>query len=291
MSLAVLTDSTACLPPAAAQAEGITVLPLHVGVGSRSYAEGVEITAAQVAALLTEGKERVTTSRPAPGEFAQAYRDLAGTGATEVISLHLSEQISGTVEAARLAAAEVADEVTVHVVDTEVLGMALGYAARTAAHQARSGAGAAATIEAVRRRVAASSTVFYLDSLEHLRRGGRVGTAQALLGQALAVKPLLTLRSGQVELWEKVRTRSRAMARLTEHAAQAVGTAAREYRTVAVAVQHLAWAEPARELAERLGEQAGAEVDLIELGAVTAVHTGPRTLAVVISPDPAQRRS
>lgn len=295
MSVAVLTDSTACLPPAVAQAEGIRVLPLHVGVGERSCAEGVDIDAADVARLLLDGDQRVTTSRPAPGEFVAAYRELAAAGASHVVSLHLSEQISGTVQAARSAASEVAAEVPVTVVDSRVLGMAMGYAAVSAARSARSGAAPDAVVAAATARAAASTTVFYLDSLEHLRRGGRVGTAQAIIGQALAIKPLLTLREGQVQLWERVRTRSRALSRLAEHAQQQVAQARSQFGVVEVAVQHLAWDDQAAALRQRLvaalgvGDAVDATpmVDLIELGAVTAVHAGPRTLAVVVSPDPA----
>ncbi len=179
MTVAVLTDSTACLPADMAAESGVRVLPLHVLVGRRTMAEGVDIDAAQVAALLRGGRgaETVSTSRPAPGEFVQAYRDLVEqSGCDAIASLHLSSAVSGTVEAARLAADAVRDEVRVEVLDSRVLGMALGYAACAGAQAAAQGAGVEEVIDLAGRRCAASTTLFYVDTLEHLRRGGRVGT-------------------------------------------------------------------------------------------------------------------
>lgn len=286
MSVAVVTDSTACLDAEQAAALGIHVVPLHVVVGRRSYAEGVDISTAEVADLLRKGRERVSTSRPAPGELVERYREVrARTGCDAIVSLHLSGRISGTVEAAQLAAGAVRDEVRVEVVDTRVLGMALGYAACSAARAAASGAGPEEVVAVARERAAATSTLFYLDSLEHLRRGGRVGTAAALLGSALAIKPLLTLRDGQVEMLEKVRTRNRALARLEERCVELAREAGG--REVDLAVHHLGWPDRAEALRDRLAQALSrADVELVELGAVVAVHTGPGTLAVVVAPRP-----
>lgn len=298
MGVVVLTDSTACLPVELARRSGVEVVPLHVGVGRRTYAEGVDITAGEVAELLRSGSDKVTTSRPAPGELVDRYRALARAGATRIVSAHLSGQISGTVDAAHLAATAVSEEITVDVVDTRVLGMALGYAAISGAEVAAAaepGVGdetvAAAVVEAIRARAEGTSTVMYLDSLEFLRRGGRVGTAQAILGQALAIKPLLTLADGQIELLEKVRTRGRALARVTERTIEAARAALDQGREVQIAVHHLAWediADQARDgIREGLSEDrdvSQVEVVLVELGAVTAVHAGPSTLAVVVAP-------
>jgi DegV family protein with EDD domain len=284
VTVAVLTDSTACLTPRAAAESGVEVVPLHVVVGRRTYAEGVDISAAEVADLLRRGKERVSTSRPAPGELIQRYRQLRErTGCEAIVSLHLSGRVSGTVEAAQLAAAAVRSEVRVEVVDTGVLGMAMGYAACSAAQAAAAGASPEEVLVTARERAAATSTLFYLDSLEHLRRGGRVGTAAALLGSALAIKPLLTLRDGQVEMLEKVRTRNRALARLEERCVELARQPGHD--GVDLAVHHLSWGEQADALRRRLAEALpAAQVDLVELGAVVAVHTGPGTLAVVVAP-------
>lgn len=286
MPTVVLTDSTACLPPEMAREAGVEVVPLHVQVGRKTFAEGVDITAAQVAELLRAGKEKVGTSRPAPGELVVAFRELqVATGADTIVALLLSGEISGTVEAAQLAAAAVADEVAVEVVDSRTLGMGMGYAALAAAQSARQGAPVEQVIELARARSAASSTYFYVDSLEHLRRGGRVGTAAAILGSALAIKPLLTITDGEVQLAERVRTRAKALARLEERCREAI-EAVPAGESVDVAVHHLGWPEQAEGLQERLREACAGRgrLDVVELGAVAGAHTGPGTLAVVVAP-------
>ena len=286
MPTAVLTDSTACLTPELAAEAGVCVVPLHVQVGRRTLAEGVDITVGEVVDLLRAGKEKVGTSRPAPGEFVVRFRELAeATGADSILAVLLSSSVSGTVEAAQLAAAAVREEVTVEVVDSRILGMGMGYAAAAAADAAYAGASLGECAQVARDRCAAVSTYFYVDTLEHLRRGGRVGTAQALLGSALAIKPLLTLAEGEVQLAERVRTRAKALARLEEKCLEAVAGLP-EGQVVDVAVHHLAWQQQAEGLRDRLRETlpTGGRVDLVELGAVAGVHTGPGTLAVAIAP-------
>lgn len=288
MSVVVVTDSTASLPPDLAAEHGVEVVPLHVVVGRRTHAEGVDIGSAEVADLLRQGKERVSTSRPAPGELVQRYRLLAAReGVDHIVSVHLSSRISGTVEAAELAAAAVRSEVAVSVVDSGTLGMAMGYAVCAGADAATAGAGPKEVVRTVRQRAGDSAAWFYLDSLEYLRRGGRVGAATAVVGGALAIKPLLQVRNGQVEPWERVRTRGKALARLEAQAVQVARGHREAGREVSVAVHHLGWAERAEEFTGRVREQLpDCRVDLVELGAVTAVHTGPGTLAVVVSPAP-----
>lgn len=288
MSTVVLTDSTASLPAELAVEHGVDVVPLHVAVGRRTFAEGVDISSGEVADLLRQGKERVSTSRPAPGELVQRYRALgARDGVDHVVSVHLSSRISGTVEAAELAAAAVRSEIAVSVVDSRTLGMAMGYAVCAGADAAGGGAGPQEVVRLIRQRCGDSQAWFYLDSLEYLRRGGRVGAATAVVGGALAIKPLLQVSNGQVEPWERVRTRGKALARLEAQAVQAARGHRDAGREVAVAVHHLGWAERAQVFTARVREQLpDCRVDLVELGAVTAVHTGPGTLAVVVSPAP-----
>lgn len=286
MATAVLTDSTACLPPKLAAEAGVALIPLHVQVGRRTLAEGVDITVDEVAELLRAGKEKVGTSRPAPGEFVERFREVArSTGADSIVAVLISSAISGTVEAAELAAQAVREEMAVEVVDSGILGMGMGYAAAAAADVAYAGGSPAEVASVARARCAVSSTYFYVDTLEHLRRGGRVGTAQAILGSALAIKPLLMLADGEVRLAERVRTRARALARLEEKCLEAI-TAAPEGRVVDVAVHHLDWREQAEGVRDRLREVVpdGGRLDLVELGAVAGVHTGPGTLAVTVSP-------
>lgn len=285
MTVHVVTDTTACLPADAARAAGVTVVPLHVTVTGRGTVEAREITPAEVAAILASGKERASTSRPSPGEFVAAYREAASrTGAGSLVSVHLSARVSGTVEAAELARDELAGELEVEVVDSGVLGMAMGYAVRAGAEAAAGGASVAEVAEVVRRRAAASRTWFCVGTLEHLRRGGRIGRARALLGSALAIKPLLTIRDGEVHPLEKVRTRAKAHARLVERAVEAVEIARAEGQEVDVAVQQLAAEEVAGQLVQTLRERTGLVADLTELDPVVSVHAGPGTVAIAVAP-------
>ncbi|MDH6131648.1 DegV family protein with EDD domain [Kitasatospora sp. MAA4] len=276
--LAIVTDSTAYLPQDAVDRHRIATVPLSVVVGDEVLIEGVEISPKDVAEAL-RAKRRVTTSRPGPETFAAAYRAAAEAGAEGVVSLHLSAELSGTCEAARLAAAEA--ELPVRVVDSRMVGMALGYAVLAAAEAAAAGRGLDEVVAAAERRAGASRGFFYVDTLEYLRRGGRIGAARALLGSALAVKPLLHLSGGRIEPLEKVRTASRAIARLEEIAVEQAGQA-----EVDITVHHLAAEERAEPLAERLRERVPGLRDLYvgEVGAVIGAHVGPGLLAVVVSP-------
>jgi DegV family protein with EDD domain len=276
--VAVVTDSTAYLPADMIERHGLTVVPLQVVVGGRSLAEGVEVTSDEVAQALREWTP-VTTSRPSPQTLADTYRSL---GVPEVVSVHLSADLSGTADAARLAARQVAGEgIAVTVVDSRSLGMGLGYVAIAAARAALDGADADGAARVARRLAPEVSIWLYVDTLEYLRRGGRIGAAAAAVGSALSVKPLLQLADGRIEPLERVRTTSRALARLEELAVRE----ARE-REVDVAVQHLAAPERAREVAERLRARLprARTMHVGEVGAVVGAHVGPGMLGVVLVP-------
>ncbi|POX39058.1 fatty acid-binding protein DegV [Streptomyces sp. Ru73] len=276
--VAIVTDSTAYLPRAALERHGITAVPLTVVLGDEALEEGTEISARSVAQALQKRKY-VTTSRPTPETFAETYRRAAASGASGIVSLHLSSEFSGTYDAAVLAAREA--PVPVRVVDTGMVAMALGFCALAAAEVAQAGGDVDEAVAAAEKRAEGTSAYFYVDTLEYLRRGGRIGAAQALLGSALAVKPLLQLADGRIELLEKVRTASRAIARLEEIVADRAGT-----DPVDVAVHHLAATERADALADRLRDRVPGLADLhvSEVGGVIGAHTGPGLLGVVLSP-------
>ncbi|MCX3064354.1 DegV family protein [Streptomyces beihaiensis] len=276
--VAIVTDSTAYLPQRTMERHGITAVPLTVVLGDRALEEGTEISARSVAEALRK-RRPVTTSRPGPERFAEIYREVAEAGATGIVSLHLSAEISGTYDAAVLAAREA--PVPVRVVDTGMVGMALGFCTLAAAETADAGGTVDEAVTAAEKRAAGTSAYFYVDTLDYLRRGGRIGAAQALLGSALAVKPLLQLDGGRVELLEKVRTASRAIARLQEIVAERAGA-----EPVDIAVHHLAAPERAQALAEWLGDHVPGlgELHVSEVGAVIGAHTGPGLLGAVVSP-------
>ena len=223
--------------------------------------------------------ETLTTSRPSPELFTRAYAAAAEAGASAVVSVHLSAEMSGTIDAARLAAAEAT--IPVHVVDSRALAMALGFGVLAGARAAAAGEDGEEVARRAAERCAGTHTFFYVDTLEYLRRGGRIGPAAAMLGSALAVKPLLHLQEGRIAPLEKVRTASRAIARLEELAVASAGD-----RPVDIAVQHLDNAARAEVVGERLRAQVPGLGDLVieEVGAVVGCHVGPGLLAVAVSP-------
>ena len=275
--VAIVTDSTAYLPQGTMERHGITAVPLTVVLGDRALEEGPEITARSLAQALQK-RRPVTTSRPSPQAFAEHYRKVAESGATGIVSLHLSAELSGTYDAAVVAAREA--PVPVRVVDTGMIAMALGFCAVAAAEAAETGGTVDEAVTAAEKRAAGTAAYFYVDTLDYLRRGGRIGAAQALLGSALAVKPLLKLDGGRIEPLEKVRTASRAIARLEEIAADRAGSA-----PVDIAVHHLSAPDRASALADRLRARVTGLADLhvSEVGAVIGAHTGPGLLGVVVS--------
>ncbi len=275
--VAVVTDSTSYLPAGLVPDGVVTVVPVQVVVAGKAYDEGTEITPPEVADALRSW-QIVTTSRPSPQRFADAYAAAADAGAEAIVSVHLSAEMSGTYESAVLAARTA--PVPVRVVDSRSVAMGLGFGVVAAARVAAEGGDLAAVVEAAERRAGAGLALFYVDTLEYLRRGGRIGPAAAVLGQALAVKPILTITEGHVAPLEKVRTAGRALARIEELAvAYATG------REVDIAVHHLDSAERADDLAARLASAVpDAELVLSEVGAVVGAHVGPGMIAVVVSP-------
>ena len=280
--IVVVTDSTASLPDEVAAARGIIVVPLQVVIGAEAFDEGSEeATPERVAAALREFVP-VSTSRPAPALFLDVYERAALAGAKQIVSIHLSGEMSGTFESAQLASRDA--PVRVVCVDSRQVGVATGYAALAAADAIGEGRSVEDAAEAARRRAAACSSLFYVDTLEYLRRGGRIGAAAAMFGGALAVKPLLQIEDGRVESLEKVRTEAKALARLEDLAVKAG-----QGRQVDVCVAHLANPEKAGKLAAGLAERlddelGGREVWCGELGAVLAAHVGPGMIAACVAP-------
>lgn len=277
MPVAVVTDSTAYLPQSLVEQWGITVAPVLVTVAGRSYEEGVEITPQQVAEALKEWQP-VSTSRPTPVEFTSLYRAAHEAGADSVVSVHLSSELSGTYESAVVAART--SEFPVEVLDSHSIGMGLGFAVLAAARTAAAGQPLAEVAAAAQRVIDGAQVLFYVDTLEYLRRGGRIGAASAMFGTALRVKPLLQVLDGKVQPLEKARTSSKAIARLVDLAVErAVG------EPVDVAVQHLDSPVRAQEVADALRERLGVEQVIIgEVGAVVGTHVGPGMVSVSLAP-------
>ncbi|CAN5402778.1 DegV family protein [soil metagenome] len=313
-----MTDSTASLPAGEAERWGVVVVPLQVVVGGERHLEGRDLPPAELTAALTHGV-RVTTSQPAPAAFAEAYARAAASGAREIVSVHLSGELSGTVRAAQLAA--LAAPVPVHVVDSRSVVMGLGFAVLSAARLARGGlpvndvgvaqraaspglirslvrrvrredpaatappepaVDGAAVAERARSVAASASAWFLVDSLDHLRRGGRLSATAAALGTVLGLRPILALRGGRIEVAEKVRTRRAARDRLESIVVADV----RRRGPSRVAVHHLGQPDVAdgvaRQLEAWLGELVP-HVEVCEVSAVIGAHVGPGLLAIVVA--------
>ncbi|MDR7300959.1 DegV family protein [Haloactinomyces albus] len=279
MSIAVVTDSTAYLPEGLAQRYSLRTVPLYVSVdGADAIAES-DFGPRELATAFAH-KHRVTTSGATVEDLTRAYRSALEAGAEGVVSVHLSRQLSGTWDAARLAAQEV-DSHRVRIVDSRSTAMGLGFSVLAAGASAEAGSDLAAVAATAGRVAERTNTMFSVQTLDYLRRGGRIGTATALLGTALAIKPLLHIRSGRIEALEKVRTTTRAMARLVEIAVRAA-----EPGPATVAIHHLEAPDRAFQLAEWLRGQIPECQDctVSEVGAVIGAHIGPGAVGVVVLP-------
>jgi DegV family protein with EDD domain len=279
VAVAVVTDSTAYFPAGLAERRGIRQVPLHVLVDGQHWLDGVQLGPAELVEALAR-RASVSTSRPTPGEFEAAYAEAINAGADAIVSVHLSRALSGTWESARLAAEQVGGK-RVRVVDSRSTGMGLGFSALAAAAVSADGGDLDDVYETAERVGGRCRVFFSVDTLEHLRRGGRIGSAAALLGSALAVKPLLHVNAGKVVPLEKVRTAGRARARLVDLAVQAAGSG-----PVDLAVHHLGAADRAADLVTQLRARLAmlSECLVSEVGAAIGAHAGPGVLGVVVVP-------
>lgn len=277
----MVTDSTSSLPAEWLAAHEVTVVPLQVVIGGTAYDEGVPggVTAEALAEAL-KAWTPVSTSRPNPEAFGCIYESLARNH-DEIVSIHISGELSGTFESAQLAAARAS--IPVYAVDSRQVGIGTGFCVMAAAEASARGLNGAEIAAVAAAQGAASTTLLYVDTLEYLRRGGRVGVTAAILGSALAVKPILAIEEGRLTPRERVRTGAKALARLQELAVTAAAD-----QPVRVAVAHLANAEKARHLAASLATTLGDaivdEVVVGEIGAVLGAHVGPGMVAVCVAP-------
>lgn len=264
----VVTDSTADVPEEWRERYGIEVVPLRVLFGTESFRDGVDLTSGQFFDRLRQADRLPTTSAPSPGDFAAVYERLSHE-CDGVVSIHISGELSATVEAARLGAGSV-EGFPVHVVDSRCLTICMAYLCRAATE-------AATVEEAVRRveeRVSRQRIMALLDTLRYLEMGGRIGRAQALLGTVLDLKPILSLADGRVVPLDRVRTRTKAIPRLVERLRD-------DLPVERLAVMHAqAPADAERIRGQLAAELPDVEVDVGELGAVLGTHVGPGTVGM-----------
>ena len=271
----IVTDSLAWLPATLSQHHNIKVVPLHVHFGEEQFTETVDLSNEQFYARLRESRELPKTSAPSPGEFQDAYRQVA-KDADAILSIHFTSKLSATFQAAQIAAAAMREEhpsLRIETVDTLQAAMAQGIVAIRAAEDAAKGLAFDEVVENARILSPKSRIYFVVETLEYLHKGGRIGRAQALLGGLLNIKPILTLVDGEVEPKERVRTRSKAMERaldlVAEHAAgRPLGH---------VGVFHAVAEDVGRELVGRVESRFKVErpIVLSELGPVLGTYLGP----------------
>jgi DegV family protein with EDD domain len=281
---AIVTDSLAWLPDPVVQEHGIRVVPLHVYFGDEQFTETVDITSDEFYRRLTNGGPHPRTSQPAVGEFLATYRDVA-SHASAILSVHASSKLSGTYNAAAAAAAlfrEERPDVRIETLDTLQIAPAQGIVALRAAECAAGGASFDEVVAAARALVPKPRVLVMVETLEYLRRGGRIGRARAFLGQLLHVRPILTVQDGEVAPVERARTRSRAMERmvdlLAEHAqGRSLGH---------VGVGHAA-AEADGEALRRMVQERFQIKRLLfaEIGPVIGTYVGPGALAITFHCD------
>lgn len=275
--VAVITDSTASLPEKVAKQWDISVVPVQVVVGERVDDE----TRYEHEELLRRlrDQENVSTQPPDPGAFFWTFQDAISAGATAIVCLHISSRMSATADAAREAAQQV--KVPVYVLDSGTTNMSLGFAAVSAARAAAAGAPVERVMGAADSRIRGTSELIYVDTLDYLRRGGRIGAAQALIGTALSIRPLLTVSDGEVAPLARVPGTKRALTRIVDLAVERAGNA-----TVDIAVAAADPGEREQRMAGELRRRIPSlgELSIVRGSTVISAHVGPGALGITVAP-------
>ncbi|HVB24197.1 MAG TPA: DegV family protein [Ktedonobacteraceae bacterium] len=277
MTVRIVTDSTADIPLEQAKALGITVVPLTVFFGNEEFLDGVELDNATFYQKLQTGKVTPRTSQPPPAAFMEAYTTLINEGADSILSIHVSAKLSGTYQSARTGRDSLPDDlrkIPIEIVDSETVSMGMGYAVMQAAKEAQQGDSLEEIQTRLRSRLSRTQILFVLDTLEYLKRGGRVGSAKAFLGNMLSVKPILAIKNGMVVGLEQPRTRSRANARI----AQLLGEMG-QFEQLGIVESE---AEAGQQLASALKEVYPHEIPTYKLGAAVGTYAGPGTAGVTL---------
>jgi DegV family protein with EDD domain len=271
----IVTDSTADLPISEAEALGITIVPLTVSFGDETYLDNIELDNAHFYMKLQTSKELPQTSQPAPATFQEVYTRLINEGAEGILSVHLSSKLSGTYQSACTARDTLPDEVKkvpIEVIDSQSISIGMLYALRKATEEVQQGKSLAEIKEHLLDRCKRTRILAALDTLEYVKRGGRIGLARALLGNMLSVKPIISLKEGEVVPVEQPRTRSKAYARIAQLISE---MGALEQLTIAESNE-----EVGAQLAEAVKNVYSGKINHYKLGGVLGTHTGPGTVAV-----------
>jgi DegV family protein with EDD domain len=277
MTVRIVTDSTADIPLDQAKASGITVVPLTVFFGDEAYLDGIELDSVSFYKKLQASKDLPRTSQPSPAAFQEAYIRLINEGADAILAVHLSSKLSGTYQSACTARDTLPDsvkKVPIEIIDSLNISIAMSRAIIQAAQEAREGVSLPEIKAHLLDELARTRILCVLDTLEYVRRGGRIGGARAFLGNMLSVKPIISLKDGEVIPVEQPRTRSKAYARVAE-LVQEMGKI--EYVSIAESTEGFG-----QQLAEVINTVYSGELPIYKLGAVLGTHTGPGTAAIAV---------
>jgi DegV family protein with EDD domain len=283
--VAIVTDSTADLSPELRERYGITMVPLTVQIEDHVYRDQIDLSTDQFVERLRTVKTLPTTSQPSPDRFESTFRELAADH-DAIVAVVISSKLSATIQSATMAAEAVAGEIPVEVVDSRTGSMGLGLQAIRAAELAQTGMEAAAIAAQLRAEVDNYQVVFFVDTLEFLQRGGRIGRAAALIGGLLQLKPLLRVDEGQIVPYERTRTRSKATSGLVDFAQGFP-------RIERLAVIHVSDPEAATTLADRLAEATSLPREQIlvsQIGPVIGTHIGPGAMGLALFEDGQHRQ-
>ncbi|NMA92355.1 MAG: DegV family protein [Firmicutes bacterium] len=275
----IVTDSTADIPGTVLAKENISVVPLQVFFGDECYRDWIEITPPQFYKKLVTSEYHPRTSQPSPDDFKKIYQKIAGPG-DEIVSIHLSQQLSGTIHSAN-AARETLPDLKINIYDSELVSMGTGIMVVEAARAAKRGADREEIEEVIEHYRRNTKIYFFVDTLKYMYKSGRIGRAKALFGSMLNIKPLLTFEQGLVTPLEQVRGQSRALKRMLE----LINEDFQHRKSLKMALVNAADEEGAI----RLKSVLEAELDIGEtfisaVGPVIGTHAGPGVLGVILSP-------
>jgi DegV family protein with EDD domain len=271
MTVRIVTDSTCDLPRDLVTAYNIVVVPLTVFFGEEAFLDGVEIEGDEFYERMASSKVLPRTSQPSVEQFREAYEKLAEE-TDEIVSIHLSSRLSGTLNAASVAREDLAGQVHIDLIDSYTVSLGLALVVLEAAAVAAKGGTLDAVVAAARRAMDRVSVRVVVDTLEYLQKGGRIGRAQSLLGSVLSIKPLLHVEDGEVAPFERVRTRTKAFERMVEIASQ---QARAKMMFVACGGND---AEGERFIDAVRPNLPHTDIGLARLGPVVGVYTGPNAL-------------
>ena len=276
MTVKIVTDSTADLPPDLAESLGISVIPLNVHFGTDVFKDGIDIKPDEFYQRLTSGAQLPTTSQPNVGEFLSLYNDLAKSN-EEIVSVHISDKLSGTLNSARQAKDQYEGSTRIETVDSKHGSMGLGLIAVHASKVAKNGGSVDDVVNAINQSIDSVKFFALLDTLEYLKKGGRIGKARAFMGNLLKLKPILSTKEGEVFPFERARSRTKVVDRIFSLVQEGLPVSD-------LAVFYSTTKSEAEDLAARLNPFiSSGEIIMSQIGPVVGTHAGPGVLGVAFN--------